>query len=148
MEERTWTANTVTEAGPERVLGILTDPDEIARWAPIPFRVEDMDNTRLVAGSRARVSGSLIGRRVGFDVEVHRADTLGLELSARGPVAMSVRYDVRAASRGAEVSASVSVRPGSGLGGRLLAEATNGLLKAGALQTAVSRIAREATAVI
>ena len=144
--KRTWTAATTTDAQPGAVLGLLTDPDEIARWAPIPFEVEDLDRPRLTSGSRARVSGSLIGRRVGFDVRVHRADVEGLELSADGPVAMDVRYDLRPARRGAELVASVSVRPGGGLAGRLLAEATNGLLKAGALQTAVSRIAREAAA--
>lgn len=145
--ERTWTATTVTTASPASVLGLLTDPDEIARWAPIAFQVEDIETPRLTAGSRARVSGSLIGRRVGFEVQVHRADAEGLELSADGPVAMDVRYDLRPASRGAEVVAQVSVRPGKGLTARLLAEATNGLLKAGALQTAVARIAREASAV-
>jgi hypothetical protein len=147
---RTWTANTLTDARPEQVLGILTDPDEIARWAPISFEVDELDYPRLVAGSRARVSGSLIGRRVGFDVEVHRADAYGLELSASGPVAMDVRYDLRPVKRGAmrsEVVASVSVHAGGGLAGRLLAEATNGLLKAGALNTAVARIAREAALV-
>jgi hypothetical protein len=42
------------------------------------------------------------------------------------------------------VHASVSVRSGRGLTGRLLAEATGALLTAGALQAAISRIAREA----
>jgi hypothetical protein len=143
----TWTAQTVTQARPEDVLGILTDPDEIARWAPIPFEVEHLADRRLVAGSRARVSGSLVGRRIGFDVLVHRADSEGLELSADGPVGMDVRYDLRPSSKGAELVASVSVRPGRGLCARLLAEATNGLLKAGALNTAVDRIARVAAPV-
>src|SRR5690349_23987279 len=118
--ERTWTATTVTQADPAQVLGLLTDPHEIARWAPIPFEVDDIDGRRLVAGSRARVSGSLIGKRVGFLVEVHRADAQRLELSAEGPVAMDVRYDLRPAERGAEVVAQVSVRPGKGLTSRLL----------------------------
>ena len=43
-----------------------------------------------------------------------------------------------------EVRASVSVKPSRGLAGRLLAEATGALLTAGALEEAVSRIAREA----
>jgi len=45
---------------------------------------------------------------------------------------------------GSEVHARVSVRPQRGLAGRLLAEATNALLKAGALETTLSRLTREA----
>ena len=77
---RTWTATTTTAAGPEAVLDVLTDPDAAARWAPVPFDVDDLDGERLLAGSRARVSGRLAGRRVGFDVEVHEADENGLAL--------------------------------------------------------------------
>jgi hypothetical protein len=57
-----------------------------------------------------------------------------------------VRYDLAPAPRGSEVRASVCVRPARGLTGRLLAEATNALLAAGALQAAISRLGREATA--
>ena len=56
-----------------------------------------------------------------------------------------VRYDLAPAPGGSEVHASVSVRPNRGLTGRLVAEATNALLAAGALQAAIGRIAREAT---
>jgi hypothetical protein len=141
---RTWTATTTVEARPETVLDLLTDPDACARWAPVAFDVEELSCRRLAAGSRAYVSGRLAGRRVGFDVEVHSADRSGLALSARGPVGLDVAYDLAEVPVGAEVRASVSVRPARGLLGRLLAEATSALLSAGALQHAVSRIAREA----
>jgi hypothetical protein len=83
---------------------------------------------------------------VGFDVEVHEAIDGRLRLSAEGPVGFDVRYDLEPAPSGSEVRASVCVRPARGLTGRLLAEATNALLAAGALQAAISRLAREATA--
>ena len=55
-------------------------------------------------------SGRLAGQRVGFDVEVHQADDGGLALSADGPVALDVAYELRAdAGGGSEVSASVAV---------------------------------------
>jgi len=92
------------------------------------------------------VTGCLAGRRVGFDVEVHEADDDRLALTASGPVGFDVRYDLAAAPGGSDVQASVSVRPARGLAGRLLAEATHALLAAGALDTAVSRLAREAAA--
>ena len=83
---KTWTATTVVDAGPEAVLDVLTDPDAVARWAPLPFDVEDLDTPRLMSGSRARVSGRLAGRRVGFDVEVHEADHARLAREAACPV--------------------------------------------------------------
>ena len=61
---RTWTATATAEAQPAAVLAVLTDPDACSRWAPVPF---DVENGRpLVAGSSARVSGRLAGRRVGY----------------------------------------------------------------------------------
>jgi hypothetical protein len=142
---RTWTATTTAAAHPEAVLDVLTDPDAIATWAPVPFDVDDLDCRRLRSGSRARVSGRLAGRRVGFDVEVHEAGEAGLALTASGPVDLDVAYELAPAEAGSEVRASIRVRPGGGLMGRLLAEATGALLSAGALQSALSRIAREAS---
>jgi hypothetical protein len=141
---RTWTATTTTAARPEAVLDVLTDPEAAARWAPVPFDVDELDGRRLESGSRARVSGKLAGRRVGFDVEVHEASGRGLSLAARGPVGLDVAYELAPVTGGSEVRASVSVLPSGGFAGRLLAEATSALLTAGALQAAVARIGREA----
>jgi carbon monoxide dehydrogenase subunit G len=142
---RTWTAQAITEAPPEDVLAALTDPDAVARWSPVAFDLED-DLCRLRAGSRTRVSGKLAGVRVGFDVEVHQADDGRFSLSACGPVSMDVDYDVAGGDDGTEVRASVSVRPGRGLLSTVMAEATAGLLRAGALSAAVDRLARVAVA--
>lgn len=142
---RTWTAQTTAGASPEEVLAALTDPEACARWAPLPFEMED-GVRRLATGTRTRVSGRLAGWRVGFDVEVHEAGRRRLRLSAHGPVVMDVDYELAPAERGSEVTASVSVRPARGLLGSLVAGATAGLLEAGALNAAVNRIAREAAA--
>jgi Polyketide cyclase / dehydrase and lipid transport len=138
---KTWTATTTIDAAPEAVLDVLTDPDAIARWAPLPFDVDDLDTPRLMAGSTARVSGRLAGRRVGFVVEVFEAEDGRLSLAATGPVGLDVNYDLAPTDSGSEVKASVSVRNGKGITGRLLGEATNALLSAGALTHAVSRLA-------
>jgi Polyketide cyclase / dehydrase and lipid transport len=143
---RTYTATTTATARPEAVLAVLTDPDACLRWAPVAFDVERLSGPRLAEGSRARVSGRLAGCEVGFDVEVHRADAKRLALSAHGPVALDVAYDMRPSGRGSEVSASVAVRPRRGLRARLLAEATAAVLAGGALQLALGRIASEAAA--
>ena len=141
---RTYTATTVATAGPEAVLNVLTDPHVVARWAPVAFAVDAATHPRLSEGSRHRVSGRLAGQEVGFDVEVHQADAGGLALSANGPVALDVAYELRPSEHGSELSASVAVVPQRGLRARLVAEATSAVLAAGALQLALGRIAAEA----
>jgi hypothetical protein len=126
------------------VLSVLTDPDAIRNWAPIPFEVDDLDGYRLEAGSFARVSGGIAGFKMGFDVEVHSADEDGIELTAQGPIGIDVRYDLQPADSGTEVWASVSLNGGGGITGRLVAKATEALLAAGALDGAAGRIARAA----
>jgi len=139
---KTYTTQTTVAGLPDEVLSLLTEPDAIARWAPIPFEVTDLDTDRLVAGSHARVRGGLAGRNLEFDVEVFEADDGRLSLVASGPISIDVEYVVTPADSGSEVTASVSVS-GSGLMGRVLASATDALLAAGALNPAVSRIGRE-----
>ena len=51
-------------AGDARAYGPRRDP----RWSPLPFEVQDLDGETLATGSVARVSGSLAGMSVGFDV--------------------------------------------------------------------------------
>jgi hypothetical protein len=123
---------------------VLTDPEAIRDWSPVPFELHGMDEKSLRAGSEARVRGSLAGVRVGFDVQVHAADSEGLRLSASGPVALDVAYGLRPVASGSEVSASVSVAQTRGLTARLVAKATEALLAAGALEGATGRIARAA----
>ncbi len=140
----TWTATAHTEAAPEAVLAALTDPDAVASWSPVAFEVDD-DSGRLRAGTRTRVSGKLAGVRVGFDVEVHRADDRQLALSASGPVCMDVAYAVERGEDGrTSVHASLSLDRGQGLLGLVMSEATAGMLRAGALSAAVNRIAATA----
>jgi hypothetical protein len=139
-----WTTRTQANASPEQVLEVLTDPDAIKLWSPIDFEVDDLRGRRLAAGDVARVTGSLAGVRVGFDVEIHAADADGIELSADGPIGIDVRYDLLPAVGGSEVSATVSLRQAGGITGRLLSRATAALLSGGALEGAARRIARAA----
>ena len=143
---RTWTARKHVDADPAVVLDLLSDTESCRRWSPVPFDLDGEAGGRLAAGSRMRVSGNLVGRAVRFDVEVHEAGDGRLALSAHGPVAFDVAYEARPRDGGSEVCASVSVRSGGGLFGRLAEQATAALLQAGALGIAVDRIARSATA--
>jgi Polyketide cyclase / dehydrase and lipid transport len=139
-----WTATARANATPGQVLEVLTHPDEIRRWSPVDFDSDDLEGRRLAAGTRGRVVGRLAGVSVGFDVEVHTVDDARLELSAEGPVGLDVRYDLKVDDSGAQLDASVSMRPSDGLTGRLVANATAALLSAGALEGAAGRIARVA----
>ena len=141
-----WTATTRANATPEQVLQALTHPEEIRRWSPVDFDLDELDGRRLAAGARGRVTGRLAGVNVGFDVEVHAADEARLELSADGPVGFDVRYDLTHDDAGAALSARVSMRRNGGLTGRLVANATAALLSAGALEGAAGRIAQVAEA--
>lgn len=136
----TWTAQTTTAGHPDQVLMVLTDPDEIARWAPISFELVDFDGRRLIAGDKLRVRGALGGPTLQFEVDVTEADDGRLVLTATGPIRLDVKYEAVAIEQGSRVRASVAVS-GSGLRGRVLAKATDALLAGGALANAVSRIA-------
>ena len=107
---RTWTAHKHVDADPAVVLDVLTDTDACRRWSPVPFDLDGDAGDRLAAGARMRVSGQLVGRRVGFDVEVHEAGDGRLALSAHGPVAFDVAYEARPADGGSEVS-RLGLRP-------------------------------------
>jgi uncharacterized protein YndB with AHSA1/START domain len=138
----TWTAQTRVAGLPDEVLALLTEPDAIARWAPIAFEVTDFEGDRLLAGDQVRVRGGVAGRSLEFEIEVAEAEDGHLALTAIGPVRLDVEYIAVAIENGSEVRASVAVS-GRGLMGRVLAQATDALLAAGALSTAVGRIARE-----
>ena len=138
----TWTAQTRVAGLPDEVLALLTEPNSIARWAPVAFDVVDFRGRRLAAGDHVRVRGSLAGRSVEFEVDVSQADDGHLVLTAVGPIRLDVEYLAVAATGGTEVRASVKVT-GQGLMGRVLAQATDALLAAGALHSAVDRIAGE-----
>jgi hypothetical protein len=140
----TWETRTVVRGAPEDVLEVLTDPSAARRWSPIGFELEQIEGDRLRSGSRAVLSGKLAGRGVSFDVEVIKASDGQLELRAIGPVEMDVAYDAILADEGtSEVIASVAVRSGGGLVGRMLSSATDALLAGGALNIAVQGVARE-----
>jgi hypothetical protein len=141
-----WTSRAQANATPEQLLAVLTHPHQIRRWSPVDFSVDDLESRHLSAGTRTRVTGRLAGVPVSFDVVVHAADTGRLEISADGPIGLDVRYDLAPADGGAELTASVGVRSGGGLTGRVVAKAATTLLSAGALDGATGRIAAAAEA--
>ena len=139
-----WTTSTQANARPEQVLEVLTDPDAIRLWSPIDFEVEDLNGPRLSAGDVTRVTGRVAGFSVGFDVEIHAAGADGIELSAQGPIGIDVRYELEPADGGSEVTATIGLRGGGGITGRVISKATAALLSAGALDGAARSIARAA----
>jgi hypothetical protein len=144
IDTRTWRSDIAVRADPEHVLDTLTDVDACEAWAPVGFRVDELESHRLRAGSTTNVSGKLAGCRLRFRVEVFDADSERLVLRAVGPVEMFASYVVRPSDRGSRVDAAISIRRGRGAGAAIAAGATSGLLAAGALDLALARIAREA----
>jgi hypothetical protein len=139
----TWETRTTVAGGPEDVLEVLTDPCAAQRWSPVGFELEQIEGDRLRSGSHAVLTGRLAGRTVKFEVTVLKASDGQLELHARGPVEMDVRYDASPFGDMTEVTASVAVRSAGGLLGRVLSSATDALLAGGALNIAVQSVARE-----
>jgi hypothetical protein len=140
----TWRSQIDVRAEPEEVLETLTDIDACKAWSPVAFDVGELECGRLRAGTKVPVSGAIAGRRVRFCVEILRADSERLLLRAAGPVEMHADYLVRPANGGSRLHAAVSLRRGTGGGGRLAARATSILLATGVLNHALGRIAREA----
>lgn len=139
---RTWTTEMWLAGMPEEILDVLTDPAAIARWAPLEFRVLELDGERLESGSHARVCGGLAGRQLEFNVDVREAHARRVSLAASGPILIDAEYLLRPARGGSSVRASVSVS-GCGVIGRTLAKATEALLVAGVLRASVARMGRE-----
>ncbi len=138
----TWTTQARMHGAPDHVLELLTRPEAIARWAPFPFEVRGFERDRLAAGDTLRVAGVLRGQRIEFAVEVVVARGGRLALQATGPIDLDVEYVAVPLDGGSELSATVEVS-GRGLIGRMFARATEAMLAAGALNTAVGRIADE-----
>lgn len=138
----TWTTETQLAGRPEQVMDLLTKPETIARWAPIPFELVDFTGDRLVTGVTARVRGGLAGRSLEFTVDIAESSPGRLALIAKGPIEIDVEYLADAVRDGSSVRARVAVS-GRGVVGRILAQATDALLAGGALRMAVARIAHE-----
>jgi hypothetical protein len=80
----TWNTAATVGGAPEQVLGVLTEPEACARWSPVRFDLDHLDRPRPVTGTRGRLGGRVVGRRVDFDLEILHADQRRLELRACG----------------------------------------------------------------
>jgi hypothetical protein len=139
-ESNVWTATAEFCACAEHILEALTDPELIALWAPISFDVAGLAGGRLTAGSRERVSGTIAGLGASFEVNVSRADTKRLELSARGPVSFDVGYSFTEHDQGVTVEARVLIRREAGLAAQVVRAAASALLNAGVLAGSLQRL--------
>jgi hypothetical protein len=138
-----WNTCQTVAAAPTEILHVLTHEDAIRRWSPVDFELTGHAGSRLRTGDHARVEGRVAGIGVGFDVEVTRAEEATLELVASGPIDIDVHYGISPRGAGSSVEASVDVRGGRGMTGRIVATTVRALLAAGALDGALGRIAAE-----
>jgi hypothetical protein len=138
-----WNTCRTVAAAPAEILHVLTHEDAIRRWSPVDFELTGHAGGRLRSGDHARVEGRVAGIGVGFDVEVKRAEGATLELFASGPVDIDVQYGIARCDGGSAVEARVDVHGGRGMTGRVVATTVRALLAAGALESALGRIAAE-----
>ncbi len=138
------TAIQTATAEPAHVLQVLTDPAACARWAPIGFTTDQAPGDYLRAGSRTRLQGRIAGLNVTFEVDVLAADERGLSLRATGPVRLAVDYELTPSGRGTLIEAQITLAQARGMTGALASRATNAILGAGALRSALRAIAAEA----
>ncbi len=139
-----WQMRTCVETEPERVVELLSDPAACERLSPVPLELQRLDGERLAAGRRGRVVAGIAGRGVGFDVQVVEADGTHMAVRASGPFEVDALYEALPRGSTTELCASVSLRAGNGVVGRLLRRAAEAVLESGALDASMSRFAREA----
>ena len=138
-----WKTSRTVAAAPAEILHVLTHEDAIRRWSPVDFELTGHAGGRLRSGDHARVEGRVAGVGVGFDVAVKKAEGATFELFASGPVEIDVQYGIARTGDGSAVEASVDVRGGRGMTGRVVATTVRALLAAGALESALGRIAAQ-----
>ena len=49
-------------ATPEQLLAVLTHPQQIRRWSPVEFGVDDLESRQLAAGTRTKSHRTASGR--------------------------------------------------------------------------------------
>lgn len=140
-----FTAHEHVAATQGRILDVLSDPEAVRRWFPVPCEFED-EVGRLQAGKSYRTTGRLAGRHVHAELHVLEADEQRVRVSLVGHVIFDLDVELSPNGSGTDADIRVAVHPGGGLSGRLLTPAASALLRAGALGRTVHAIRAEAEA--
>lgn len=138
-----YAANEHVAASPARILEVLSDPEAVRRWFPVPCEFEDSVD-RLQAGRTYRTTGRLGGRHVHADLQVLEAGEQRVRVSLVGHVIFDLDVELSPNGSGTDADIRVAVHSGGGLTGRLLTPAASALLRAGALGRTVHAIRDEA----
>ena len=138
-----FTASEHIAAPPARVLAVLSDPEAVKRWFPLPCAFEE-DVDQLRAGEVYKTSGRLAGRSLRADLSVLEADESHIAVRLTGPVVLDLTAVLTPAGTGTDALIKAWVHSGGGLAGKLLTPAASALLLAGALTHTVAAIRAEA----
>ena len=130
-------------ATPQRILEVLSDPQAVKRWFPLPCEFDD-DVERLRAGGSYRTHGRLAGRSLHAELRVLEADERHIAVRLSGPVVLDLSAELAGDTAGTQARIVASVHSGGGLSGKLLTPAASALLRAGALERTVAAIRAEA----
>lgn len=130
----------------EVVLDVALTVDDMVQWFPLPIEaVDPPGDGRLHPGDSCLADNVLAGRRLRTRIEVLEAGETRYRLAATGPLCFTVTAELTARPGGCAIEATVQVRSGGGLSGRVLEGACRPLLGAG-LRQALERLARLAEA--
>ena len=130
-------------ATPQRILEVLSDPDAVKRWFPLPFDFDD-DVGSLRPGGSYGVHGRLAGRSLHARLQVLEGDERHIAVRLTGPVVLDLSAELTGGASGTAARILASVHSGGGLSGKLLTPAAAALLRAGALERSVAAIRAEA----
>ena len=143
-EPSVWRSRLPMRAEPHHVIDCLTEVEACQAWSPVNFELDETNLLRLRAGTRVGVTGSLVGQRVRFCLEVFEANAERLRLRAAGPVDLIAEYEVHPVTGGSHVDAALSVRRRPGRFAAAVTRVTTVLLSGGVLERTLVRVAREA----
>lgn len=116
------------DAPPERVMAVLSDPDEARRWFPLPVEIVDPPAAPVAEGDQMLSRGELAGQPVEFEIVIEELRDDGVTLRADGPVECRVRSRILAVDAGTELTVSLDVSSGGGISGGVMATAATPLV--------------------
>ena len=116
------------DAPPDRVVAVLSDPEEAARWFPLPVELVDPPAAPVSEGDQMLSRGELAGQEVEFEIVIEEVRPDGVTLRATGPVECEITSHVEESGQGSDLTVSLDVSSGGGVTGGVMATAATPLV--------------------
>jgi hypothetical protein len=136
-------AKTRVNASAAQLLQVLSTPEMVRRWFPVPCTFDSNPQT-LQAGGSYPVTGHLAGKTVACTLDVHACNEHEVQFTLTGSLIVDLCATIDAQDSHCLTEVFAGVRSGGGIKGKLMASAATALIKGGALGKALSDIRHEA----